>query len=65
MMAENNLESHGTWQKMGAVEPSYNVPGSLPEWREAVVDRARSNYEVFKNHTAILSGHWEMNLCRR
>ncbi|WP_203651922.1 glycoside hydrolase family 2 TIM barrel-domain containing protein [Secundilactobacillus yichangensis] len=54
MMAENNLESHGTWQKMGVVEPSYNVPGSLPEWREAVVDRARSNYEVFKNHTAIL-----------
>lgn len=54
MMAENNLESHGSWQKMGAVEPSYNVPGSLPQWREAVLDRARSNYETFKNHTAIL-----------
>lgn len=54
MMAENNLESHGSWQKMGAVEPSYNVPGSLPEWREVVLDRARSNYETFKNHTAIL-----------
>ncbi|MSE22732.1 beta-galactosidase, partial [Lactobacillus parabuchneri] len=26
VMAENNLESHGTWQKLGAVEPSYNVP---------------------------------------
>lgn len=54
MMAENNLESHGTWQKMGAVEPSYNVPGSVPQWKEAVLDRARSNYETFKNHTAVL-----------
>lgn len=54
VMAENNLESHATWQKMGAVEPSYNVPGDLPEWKEAVVDRARSNYETLKNHTAIL-----------
>lgn len=54
VMAENNLESHGTWQKMGQVEPSDNVPGSLPEWREVVIDRARSNYETFKNHTSIL-----------
>lgn len=54
MMAENNLESHGTWQKMGETEPSDNVPGSVPEWREVVIDRARSNYETFKNHTAIL-----------
>lgn len=30
VMAENNLESHGSWQKMGAVEPSYNVPGDNP-----------------------------------
>lgn len=54
MMAENNLESHATWQKMGAIEPSYNVPGSVPQWKEVVVDRARTNYETFKNHTAIL-----------
>ncbi|PWF99677.1 glycoside hydrolase family 2 TIM barrel-domain containing protein [Levilactobacillus bambusae] len=54
MMAETNLETHGTWQKMGAVEPSYNVPGSLPQWQAAVLDRAKSNYETFKNHTAIL-----------
>lgn len=54
LMAENNLESHGTWQKMGQVEPSYNVPGSLPQWKEAVVDRARSNYQWLKNHPAIL-----------
>ena len=54
LMAETNLESHGSWQKMGAIEPSYNVPGSLPQWKEAVLDRAKSNYETFKNHTSIL-----------
>ena len=54
MMAENNLESHGTFQKLGAIEPSCNVPGSIPQWKEAVVDRARTNFETFKNHTAIL-----------
>lgn len=54
MMAENNLESHGSWQKMGAVEPSYNVPGSSPKWLGAVLDRAKNNYETFKNHTSIL-----------
>lgn len=54
MMAENNLESHATWQKMGAIEPSYNVPGSVPQWCDVVVDRARTNYETFKNHPSIL-----------
>ena len=54
VMAETNLESHGSWQKLGAIEPSCNVPGSVPQWREVVVDRARSNYETFKNHTSIL-----------
>lgn len=54
MMAETNLESHGSWQKLGAVEPSGNVPGSVPQWREAVLDRARNQFETFKNHTSIL-----------
>lgn len=54
MMAENNLESHGTFQKLGAIEPSCNVPGSIPQWKEVVLDRARTNFETFKNHTAIL-----------
>ncbi len=54
VMAETNLESHGSWQKLGAVEPSWNVPGSVPLWREAVVDRARTNFECFKNHPSIL-----------
>lgn len=54
VMAETNLESHGSWQKMGAVEPSWNVPGSLPTWKEVVLDRARTNFETFKNHTSVL-----------
>lgn len=54
VMAETNLESHGTFQKLGAVEPSCNIPGSLPQWREAVLDRARSNFETLKNHPSIL-----------
>ena len=24
--------------KMGAIELSYNVPGSLPQWKEAVLE---------------------------
>lgn len=54
MMSETNLESHGSWQKANDIEPSWNVPGSLPQWREAVVDRARTNFETFKNHPSIL-----------
>ena len=54
MMAETNLESHGSFQKLGAIEPSWNVPGSVPQWKEAVVDRARTNFETFKNHTSVL-----------
>lgn len=54
MMAETNLESHGSWQKMGAVEPSWNVPGDVPQWKEAVLDRARTNFEMFKNHVSVL-----------
>ena len=54
VMAETNLESHGTFQKLGAIEPSCNVPGSIPQWREVVLDRAISNFETFKNHTSVL-----------
>ncbi len=54
VMSETNLESHGSWQKKGEVEPSWNVPGSIPQWREAVLDRMRTNFETFKNHVSIL-----------
>ncbi|MFF2091436.1 glycoside hydrolase family 2 TIM barrel-domain containing protein [Paenibacillus sp. NPDC058174] len=51
---EMNLESHGSWQKMGAVEPSWNIPGDRPEWHGAVMDRAVSMLERDKNHPSIL-----------
>lgn len=54
LMAETNLESHGSWQTPCGTEPAWNVPGSLKEWREAVLDRARNNFETFKNHVSIL-----------
>lgn len=40
--------------KLGAIEPSCNVPGSIPQWRDAVLERAKNNFETFKNHTSIL-----------
>lgn len=54
VMAETNMESHGSWQKSGEVEPSYNVPGSVPQWKAVVLDRAQNNYELLKNHTSII-----------
>lgn len=54
MIDEANLESHGTWQIRGAVDPSRNVPGDRPEWKACVVDRARSMLERDKNHPAVL-----------
>lgn len=54
LIDEANLESHGSWQKMGACEPSWNVPGSLPQWKACVVDRAKSMLERDKNHPSIL-----------
>ena len=54
VMAETNLESHGSFQKLGAIEPSCNVPGSIPQWRDVVLERAKNNFETFKNHTSIL-----------
>ncbi len=51
---EMNLETHGSWQKMGAVEPSWNIPGDKPEWENIVMDRAISMLERDKNHPSIL-----------
>ncbi|CAH2715824.1 Beta-galactosidase [Neobacillus rhizosphaerae] len=51
---EMNLETHGSWQKMGAVEPSWNIPGNKPEWQNIVTDRAISMFERDKNHPSIL-----------
>lgn len=52
---ETNLESHGTWQKRGAVIIDDNtVPNSNPKWTENVLYRAKSMFERDKNHPSIL-----------
>jgi len=51
---EMNLETHGSWQKMGAVEPSWNIPGNQLEWLPIVKDRAVSMFERDKNHPSIV-----------
>ena len=55
LMDETNMESHGSWEKLGQVEPSWNVPGSRPEWQACVLDRANSMFQRDKNHPAIIS----------
>jgi len=54
LIDEANLESHGSWQKLGVCEPSWNVPGNHKEWEACVVDRARSMFERDKNHPSIV-----------
>lgn len=49
---ETNLETHGTW--MVDRGPAENLPGDYPEWRGAVLDRAKSMYERDKNHACVL-----------
>jgi beta-galactosidase len=51
---EMNLETHGTWQKLGVVDPSWNIPGSDLKWQNIVMDRAVSMFERDKNHPSIL-----------
>lgn len=51
---EVNMETHGTWQFMGAVSDHKAIPNGKPEWLENILDRAKSMYENHKNHTSII-----------
>ncbi len=53
---ETNLETHGTWMNDRGWAGGFacNLPGDYPEWRGAVLDRAKSMYERDKNHACIL-----------
>ena len=55
---ETNLETHGTWQTpiqiLKLKDESYAVPGDRAEYKENVIDRARSMFERDKNHPCIL-----------
>ena len=55
VIGETNLETHGTWQKLGADgSDEWTLPGARPEWRENVLARAEAMLERDKNHPAIL-----------
>jgi len=54
LIDEANLETHGSWQQALGISPEKALPGSLPEWKEAVLDRAVSLYQRDKNHPSVL-----------
>ena len=55
IVGETNLETHGTWQKLGADgSDEWTLPGARPEWRQAVLARAEAMLQRDKNHPAIL-----------
>ncbi len=56
LIAENNMESHGSWEPMfrGKAGTEVVVPGDKEEWRDMMLDRANSCYQRDKNHPSIL-----------
>lgn len=54
LIDEANLETHGSWQKMGKILPEWVIPDSKPQWCDIVIDRAASMVERDKNHPSIL-----------
>lgn len=56
MIAENNLESHGSWDAAshGLVPKDTIVPGDNMDWEPMMLDRVKSCYQRDKNHPAIL-----------
>lgn len=50
---ETNLETHGAWS-YGQQELGDTVPGSRPEWTEAVLDRCNTMFQRDKNHPSIV-----------
>ena len=56
MIAENNLESHGSWDAAmhGSVPKDMIVPGDNMDWEPMMLDRVNSCYQRDKNHPAVL-----------
>ncbi len=56
MIAENNLESHGSWDAAmhGSVPKETIVPGDNMDWEPMMLDRVNSCYQRDKNHPAVL-----------
>ncbi len=55
MIAENNMETHGSWDTVGESKDYTGVvPDNKPEWEGLLMDRINSTYQRDKNHPAIL-----------
>ncbi|MDD2354889.1 MAG: glycoside hydrolase family 2 TIM barrel-domain containing protein [Lachnospiraceae bacterium] len=55
LIAENNLESHGSWDEgLKRGDTSLTVPNCHKEWKPIMLDRVNSCYQRDKNHPSIL-----------
>ena len=56
MIAENNQETHGTWDAYayGVRGEDFLLPNNRPEWKPMLMTRMRATYERDKNHPAVI-----------
>ena len=55
VIAENNMETHGMWEIASRKNDiSLALPGDRTEWRAMLLDRVRSTFELYKNHTSVI-----------
>lgn len=56
LIAENNMETHGTWDGIwrGVTGEDYIVPKNDRRWQPLLLDRVNSCYQRDKNHPSIL-----------
>jgi beta-galactosidase len=55
MIAENNMETHGTWALYGDEgAKGKRLPGSRENCMAALLDRVNSTYQLDKNHPSVL-----------
>ncbi|MCQ2458684.1 MAG: DUF4981 domain-containing protein [Clostridia bacterium] len=51
---ENNMESHGMWDRHWRDKTQPVFPGNQTEWQPLLLDRVRSVYERDKNHPCVV-----------
>ena len=54
VIAENNLETHGSWDARGVRGENYSLPKDHMEWEPMLLDRVTSTYNRDKNHASVL-----------
>ena len=53
VIAEANLETHGTWTRADKINFDSAIPNDNMLWAPAVLDREMANVESYKNHVSI------------